>query len=52
MAGGYFAAHDESGGDLVESGGRLVKRFYGMSSSEAMKKFNIVDNIRYYDIMM
>ena len=39
MAGGMFAAHDESGGDLVEDeNGKLFKKFYGMSSSVAMTK--------------
>jgi GMP reductase len=38
MAGGMFAAHDESGGDLVEIQGKLYKQFYGMSSSVAMTK--------------
>lgn len=38
MAGGMFAAHKESGGELVESGGKLYKQFYGMSSSVAMNK--------------
>ena len=37
MAGGMFAAHDESGGDVVEINGKLYKQFYGMSSSVAMK---------------
>lgn len=38
MAGGMFASHDESGGDLIEEDGKFFKRFYGMSSSVAMKK--------------
>ncbi len=38
MAGGMFAAHAESGGDLVEIGGKQYKQFYGMSSSVAMNK--------------
>ena len=38
MAGGMFAAHDESGGDLVEINGKKFKTFYGMSSSVAMTK--------------
>jgi GMP reductase len=38
MAGGMFAAHDESGGDLIERDGKLYKQFYGMSSSVAMKR--------------
>lgn len=38
MAGGMFAAHDESGGDLIEINGKAFKQFYGMSSSVAMTK--------------
>ncbi|GMI39845.1 hypothetical protein TeGR_g12794, partial [Tetraparma gracilis] len=39
MAGGTFAGHDESGGELVESAdGSRAKLFYGMSSSTAMEK--------------
>ncbi|XP_065065176.1 GMP reductase 1-like [Rhopilema esculentum] len=38
MLGGMFAGHDESGGELVERDGRMMKIFYGMSSSTAMKK--------------
>lgn len=39
MAGGVFAGHDESGGDLVvEEDGRKFKKFYGMSSTTAMEK--------------
>lgn len=38
MAGGVFASHAESGGELVEIEGKLFKQFYGMSSSVAMNK--------------
>lgn len=39
MLGGMLAGHDESGGDKIEAAnGQLFKRFYGMSSSEAMHK--------------
>tara|TARA_B100001057_G_C22815196_1_gene937091 strand:+ start:856 stop:1875 length:1020 start_codon:yes stop_codon:yes gene_type:complete len=38
MCGSMFAGHDESAGDLVEENGNKYKQFYGMSSSEAMKK--------------
>jgi GMP reductase len=38
MAGGMFASHAESGGELVEIQGKLYKQFYGMSSSVAMNK--------------
>lgn len=40
MAGGMFAGHDESGGELVErEGGKRFKLFYGMSSDTAMRKY-------------
>lgn len=40
MSGSIFAAHDESGGDLIEeSNGRKYKIFYGMSSTTAMNKY-------------
>lgn len=33
MAGGYFAGHDESGGEnVVDKSGKKFKKFYGMSS--------------------
>ncbi|OQR94288.1 GMP reductase 2 [Achlya hypogyna] len=38
MLGGMLAGHDESGGEVLEIGGKMFKRFYGMSSSVAMKK--------------
>lgn len=38
MAGGLFAAHDESGGELVTINGKQFKQFYGMSSSVAMNR--------------
>ncbi|MGI9276389.1 MAG: GMP reductase [Endozoicomonas sp.] len=38
MIGGMFAGHDESGGELVEEGGKQFKLFYGMSSDTAMDK--------------
>ena len=40
MLGGMLSGHDESGGELVEEGGRLYKLFYGMSSQHAQDKFN------------
>lgn len=40
MAGGMFAGHTESGGDLVEVNGKKFKKFYGMSSAEAMDKYS------------
>ncbi|MEO6271387.1 MAG: GMP reductase [Lautropia sp.] len=36
MLGGMFAAHDESGGEVVEHEGATYRKFYGMSSEEAM----------------
>jgi GMP reductase len=36
MLGGMFAGHDECSGDIIEQEGKRYKRFYGMSSSEAM----------------
>jgi GMP reductase len=38
MLGGMFAGHSESGGELIEKNGIQYKRFYGMSSKEAMDK--------------
>jgi GMP reductase len=38
MLGGMLSGHDECLGDVVEEGGKRFKRFYGMSSSEAMEK--------------
>lgn len=39
MLGGMLAGHDESAGDIFEIHGKQYKRFYGMSSSEAMQKY-------------
>lgn len=38
MLGGMFAGHDECAGELIEENGRTYKRFYGMSSAEAMTR--------------
>lgn len=38
MMGGMLAGHDESGGEIVERNGEKFKKFYGMSSTAAMKK--------------
>lgn len=38
MAGGMFAGHDQSGGEIVEENGKKFKLFYGMSSQTAMVK--------------
>jgi len=38
MLGGMLAGHDEGGGDVIEENGRKYKRFYGMSSTEAMER--------------
>ena len=39
MLGGMLAGFDESGGDLIELNGEMVKQFYGMSSQTAMEKY-------------
>lgn len=38
MLGGMLAGHDEGEGEIVEKGEKKYKRFYGMSSAEAMNK--------------
>lgn len=38
MLGGMFAGHDETLGEIIEENGTKFKRFYGMSSSEAMER--------------
>ena len=45
MLGGMFAGHDECSGEIFEQNSKLFKRFYGMSSAEAMLKYhgNIAD---------
>ena len=40
MAGGMFAGHDQSGGEVVEENGKKFKMFYGMSSATAMEESN------------
>jgi IMP dehydrogenase/GMP reductase len=47
MAGGMFAGHDQSGGDIVEENGKKFKMFYGMSSATAMDVSlnNVADRI-------
>ena len=39
MLGGMLAAHDESGGEVVEHEGATFRKFYGMSSEEAMTRY-------------
>lgn len=39
MLGGMLAAHDESGGEVVQKDGKTFRRFYGMSSDVAMEKY-------------
>lgn len=39
MLGGMFAGHDECLGEIIDVNGKQFKRFYGMSSSEAMEKY-------------
>jgi len=48
MAGGVFAGHDESGGELVtdEETKKQYKEFYGMSSATAMQKHS--DKVKNY----
>ncbi|GJM06736.1 MAG: GMP reductase [marine bacterium B5-7] len=38
MLGGMFAGHDECNGEIIDVNGKSFKRFYGMSSTEAMEK--------------
>jgi GMP reductase len=38
MLGGMLAGHDECSGDVIEEQGKKYKRFYGMSSTEAMER--------------
>jgi GMP reductase len=47
MLGGMLAGHDECSGEIIEKDGQKYKRFYGMSSAEAMIKHRgHVDNYR------
>lgn len=39
MLGGMFAGHEECAGEVIVENGKKFKRFYGMSSSEAMTKY-------------
>lgn len=39
MLGGMFAGHDECAGEIFIENGKSYKRFYGMSSTEAMNKY-------------
>lgn len=38
MLGGMLAGHDECLGEIIEEHGKKYKRFYGMSSTEAMER--------------
>jgi len=40
MLGGMLSGHDECLGETIEEHGKKYKRFYGMSSSEAMEKYH------------
>ncbi len=40
MLGGMFSGHDECLGEVIEEKGKKYKRFYGMSSTEAMEKYH------------
>ena len=39
MLGGMLSGHDECLGEVIDENGSRFKRFYGMSSSEAMEKY-------------
>ena len=39
MLGGMLAGHDECSGEIYEKDNKKFKRFYGMSSAEAMQKY-------------
>lgn len=39
MLGGMLSGHDECLGEVIEENSKKFKRFYGMSSSEAMEKY-------------
>lgn len=39
MLGGMFSGYNECKGDVFEKNGKKYKRFYGMSSAEAMEKY-------------
>ncbi|MBP9722184.1 MAG: GMP reductase [Gammaproteobacteria bacterium] len=39
MLGGMLSGHDECSGEIFEKNGKQFKRFYGMSSAEAMHKY-------------
>lgn len=39
MLGGMFAGHDECSGETLDKNGKKFKRFYGMSSKEAMMQY-------------
>ena len=45
MLGGMLAGHDECLGEVIEEDGKKFKRFYGMSSTEAMERHhgNVAD---------
>lgn len=40
MLGGMLAGHEESGGDIIEKDGKVLRAFYGMSSKSAMDKYS------------
>jgi GMP reductase len=40
MLGGMLSGHDECLGEIIEENGKKFKRFYGMSSTEAMEKYH------------
>jgi len=40
MLGGMLSGHDECLGEVIDENGKQFKRFYGMSSAEAMEKYH------------
>lgn len=40
MLGGMLAGHDECSGEIIKEHNKIFKRFYGMSSAEAMIKYH------------
>jgi GMP reductase len=40
MLGGMLSGHDECSGEIIVENGKKFKRFYGMSSAEAMEKYH------------
>ena len=45
MAGGMFASHYESGGNVIEVNGKLYKQFYGETSTLILYEISIFFHI-------